>query len=74
MGASPVKPDDEALLAALAHEIAQMRGSTPSRSALVRALLRLARDFDGALLSRLVEWIERDGIAGEPERQGVLRH
>jgi hypothetical protein len=74
MGANPVGPDDEALLAQLAQEVATMRGSAPSQSALVRALLRLARDFDGALLSRLVGWLERVDTAGEPRRPDVLRH
>jgi len=74
MGANPVGPDDEALLAQLAQEVATMRGSAPSQSALVRALLRLARDFDGALLHRLVGLIEIEGTAGEPEGQEILGH
>ena len=74
MGANPVGPDDEALLAQLAQEVATMRGSAPSQSALVRALLRLARDFDGALLSRLVGLIEIESNDGKHEGKDVLRH
>ena len=67
-------PDDETMLAEFAQEVAAMRGKAPSRSAVLRALLRLARDFDGALLHRLVGLIEIEGTAGEPEGQEILGH
>ena len=53
-------PDDEALLAELLHEVTALRGYAPTHAAVFRALLRLMRDFDGALLARLVEWIDRN--------------
>jgi hypothetical protein len=61
--ASSLGPDDEARLAALAHEVAELSGSAVSPSAVLRALLRLVRDFDGALLFRLVKLLEREGNA-----------
>jgi hypothetical protein len=67
MCASTLGPDDEALLAELAHEVAELTGSAPSHAAVFRALLRLARDFDGALLVRLVGLMEHEANA---ERQG----
>jgi hypothetical protein len=67
-------PDDETMLAEFAQEVAAMRGKAPSRSAVLRALLRLARDFDGALLLRLVKLIEIEGIPGEPKGQDRLGH
>jgi len=67
-------PDGEAMLAELAQEVAAIRGKASSRSAVFRALLRLARDFDGALLHRLVGLIEIEGTAGEPEGQDILGH
>ena len=67
-------PDGEAMLAELAQEVAAIRGKAPSRSAVFRALLRLARDFDGALLHRLVGLIEIESTAGEPEGEDILRH
>src|SRR5215813_7635964 len=45
--------DDELALAQLSQEVADRIGRAPSRSAVFRALLRLARDFDGAMLERL---------------------
>jgi hypothetical protein len=63
MCASPLGPDDEARLAALAHEVAELSGSAVSPSAVLRALLRLVHDFDGALLVRLVKLMEREGNA-----------
>ena len=66
-------PDDEALLAELIHEVAEMLGRAPSRSAVFRALLRLARDFDGALLARLVGLIEREGNASRPGEKDAFR-
>jgi hypothetical protein len=65
MCASTLGPDDEALLAELAHEVAELSGSAVSPSAVFRALLRLVRDFDGALLVRLVGLMEREGNADE---------
>ena len=61
--ASTLGPDDEALLAELAHEVAELGGKAVSHSAVFRALLRLVRDFDGALLVRLVGSLEREGNA-----------
>jgi hypothetical protein len=63
MCANALGPDDEALLAELAHEVAELTGSAPSHAAVFRALLRLVRDFDGALLVRLVGLMEREGNA-----------
>jgi hypothetical protein len=63
--ASTLEPDDEALLAGLAHEVAKLGGKAVSHSAVFRALLRLARDFDSALLVRLVGLMEREGNADE---------
>ena len=51
-----------------------LRGSATRPSAVSRALLRLARDFDGALLARVLGWIERDSIADGQEGKEVLRH
>ena len=72
--ASTLGPDGETMLAELAQEVAAMRGKAPSRSAVLRALLRLARDFEGALLLRLVKLIEIEGIPGEPKGQDRLGH
>ena len=72
--ANTLGPDGEAMLAALVQEVAVIRGKAPSHSAVFRALLRLARDFDGALLHRLVGLIEIADSAGEPEGQDRFRH
>jgi hypothetical protein len=47
--------DDEAALVQLAQDMADRLGRAPSRSAVFRALLRLAREFDSAMLARLVD-------------------
>jgi len=55
------------------YQIVALRGSATCPSAVSRALLRLARDFDGALLARVLGWIERDSIADGQEGKEVLR-
>jgi hypothetical protein len=56
--------EDEETLTQLAQEVADTVGRAPSRSAIFRALLRLARDSDPALLNRLVGFIEIELSAG----------
>lgn len=56
--------DDELALAGLAQEVADRLGRAASRSAVFRALLRLAKDFDTVALERLVGLIEVELNAG----------
>jgi hypothetical protein len=67
---------DETLLAELTQEVATRLRVCPSRVAVFQALLRLVRDFDGALLTRLVGWMERDGNTGpvSPRPQKLRNH
>ena len=69
-GASSLGPEDEVLLADLAQAVAAQRGSAVSQATVFRALLRLVHDFDGALLVRLVGYIEREGNAGGRKGEG----
>ncbi len=56
--------DDELMLARLAQEVADHIGQAPSRSAVFRALLRLARDSDTASIEHLVSIVEAELNAG----------
>jgi hypothetical protein len=56
--------DDEATLVQLAQDMADRLGRAPSRSVVIRALLRLARDFNATLIERLVGIIEAELTAG----------
>jgi len=55
---------DEAALDRLAQDIADRVGRAPSRSAVFRALLRLAHDFDVASIEHLVRIVEAELDAG----------
>ena len=55
------------------YQIVALRGSAIRPSAVFRTLLCLARDFGGALLARVVGWIECDSTADGPEGTDVLR-
>ena len=68
--ASILGPDDEVLLADLAQAVAAQRGSAVRPAAVFRALLRLVHDFDGALLVRLVGYLEREDNAGGRKGEG----
>lgn len=59
-----LSPEDELALTQLAQDVADKVGRSPSRSAVFRALLRLARDFDPALVDQLVGFIEVELNAG----------
>jgi len=59
-----ISQDDEEALAQLAQAVADEVGRAPSRSAVFRALLRMTRDFDAAIVERLVEIVAIELDAG----------
>ena len=56
--------DDEVVLTRLAQEVADRVGRSASKSQVMRALLRLTREFNEEMLNRLVGSIEAELDAG----------
>ena len=52
------------ILTRLAQELADRTGRAPSRSAALRALMRIAAQFDGALLERVADAMVREFQTG----------